>query len=55
MASKNLLFLMTLHDDDEAARSSGLATKSYIFELILSFVGTIMRSKKESASEILNL
>ena len=54
---KNLLFLMTLHDDDDQASSgsSGLAPKSFIFELILSFVGTMMRSEKGSTREILNL
>jgi hypothetical protein len=56
---KNMIFLTTLHDEvdeKEAANKSNKHTKkAHIFQLILSFVGNMMRYEKESKAEELNL
>ena len=54
---KNMIFLMTLNDehDEDRIKSKQQKKKSEIFQLILSFIGGIMRYEKESKATELNL
>ena len=59
MHEKNMIFLTTLHDkvdEKETANKNNKGTKkAHIFQLILSFIGGMMRYEKESKASELNL
>ena len=52
-----MIFLMTLNDehDEDRIKNKQQKKKSEIFQLILSFIGGIMRYEKESKATELNL